>query len=104
VAFYAVVDTLYQLWTGAAPGLVARFLLHTSLLPLVAGVSFELLKLSGRTREHAVTRVLIQPGLWLQRITTREPNREQLEVAVVALTSALGVTPPVPVKSASAAS
>ncbi|HWR81862.1 MAG TPA: DUF1385 domain-containing protein [Candidatus Deferrimicrobium sp.] len=92
VMVYAVSDTVYALLTGHAPTLATRFAVHFSLLPLVAGGSYELLKLSGRTRENKITRVLIQPGLWLQKITTREPSLHQLEVAIVALESVLGVT------------
>ena len=89
---YAVSDSIYALITGHAPELLTRFALHLSLLPLVAGGSYELLKLSGRTRDHKITRILIKPGLWLQRITTKEPSREQLEVGIAALQAALGVT------------
>lgn len=89
---YSVSDTTYFLITGESPTLLKRFLIHFSLLPLVAGSSYELLKLSGKTRDNAITKFLIQPGLWLQRITTREPSPEQMEVAIVALESALGVT------------
>jgi uncharacterized protein YqhQ len=59
-------------------------------LPFIAGISFELLKISGKKRNHPLTRVLIAPGLWLQRITTREPDDDQLEVALVALRCVLG--------------
>jgi uncharacterized protein YqhQ len=93
---YAVSDTLYAVYTGAAPGLLERFALHFSLLPLVAGGSYELLKLSGKTRDNALTRILIAPGLWLQRLTTREPSIDQLEVAIAALKASLGVTQPEP--------
>jgi uncharacterized protein YqhQ len=89
---YAVSDTLYAVWTGHPPTLLTRFGIHFSLLPLVAGTSFELLKLSGKTRDNAVTKVLIKPGLWLQKITTKEPSRDQLEVAIAALEASLGVT------------
>ncbi len=91
VLTYAVSDTVYSLVTGHPPRLLTRFAIHLSLLPLVAGGSYELLKLSGRKRDHRITRLLIQPGLWLQRITTREPSREQLEVAIVALEAAVGI-------------
>ncbi len=88
---YAVSDTLYSLVTGHPPTLLTRFAVHFSLLPLVAGGSYELLKLSGKTRDHKITRLLIRPGLWLQRITTKEPTADQLEVAIVALKAALGI-------------
>ncbi len=91
---YAVSDTLYAVWTGHPPSLLTRFAIHFSLLPLIAGGSYELLKLSGKTRDNAVTRILIQPGLWLQRITTKEPSEDQLEVAIAALKASLGIEQP----------
>ncbi len=89
IIVYSVSDTLYAIITGAPPTLLTRFLIHFSLLPLVAGASYELLKLSGRTRESKVTKFFIAPGLWLQALTTREPTLDQLEVAIAALKSAL---------------
>lgn len=89
---YAISDTIYALLSGHPPALLTRFGIHFALLPLVAGASYELLKLSGKTRDSKITRLLIQPGLWLQRITTKEPSVDQLEVAIVALESALGLT------------
>ncbi len=86
---YSISDTIYYLITGYPPALLTRFLIHFALLPIVAGLSYELLKLSGKTRDNALTRFLIQPGLWLQRITTQEPDVSQLEVAIVALRSSL---------------
>jgi uncharacterized protein YqhQ len=92
ILVYSVSDTLYGVIVGQAPTLLKRFAIHFSLLPIVAGGSYELLKLSGKTRSNPITRILIQPGLWLQRITTSEPSDQQMEVAIVALESALGVT------------
>lgn len=99
VLIYAISDTIYQLYTGAPPNLGTRFAIHFCLLPLVAGTSYELLKLSGKTRENSLTKVLIQPGLWLQRITTKEPSIDQLEVAIAALKASLGKPKPVPSES-----
>ncbi len=92
ILVYSVSDTLYAVIVGTAPNLWQRFLLHFALLPLVAGSSYELLKLSGKTRDNVITRFLIQPGLWLQKITTKEPSPEQLEVAIVALEEAEGIS------------
>jgi len=92
ILIYSISDTIYAILAGAPPTLLKRFLLHFILLPLVAGGAYELLKLSGKTRDNKLTRILIQPGLWLQRITTREPSPDQMEVAIVALETALGVT------------
>lgn len=61
-------------------------------LPLmlpIAGVSYEFLKWSSKHMDNPVIRMLVKPGLWLQLITTREPDDEQLEVALVSLRKAL---------------
>ncbi len=91
ILIFAIADTLFQLWAGHPPALLIRFGVHVLLLPLVAGSSYELLKLSGKTRDNKLTKILIKPGLWLQLITTKEPNMEQLEVAVVAVRASLGL-------------
>jgi uncharacterized protein YqhQ len=89
---YAISDSIYASITGQAPELLTRFAVHFSLLPLVAGGSYEMLKFSAKKRNNKLVNALIQPGLWLQRLTTKEPNSDQLEVAIVALESALGIT------------
>ncbi|HJP34328.1 MAG TPA: DUF1385 domain-containing protein [Candidatus Latescibacteria bacterium] len=90
IFIFALVDSAFADVFGHAQSLVERFMTHMSVLPLISGISFELLKLSGRKRNHPVTRLLIKPGLWLQRITTKEPADDQIEVALVALRRALG--------------
>ena len=89
ILFYSVSDTIYYLAVGVPPALVKRFLLHFSLLPLVAGVGYELLRLSGKTQNLKIIRFLSTPGLWIQSITTNEPTEDQMEVALVALKNAL---------------
>ncbi|HHY97345.1 MAG TPA: DUF1385 domain-containing protein [Firmicutes bacterium] len=71
--------------------LLVRLGLRLILLPVVAGISYEFIKLSGRRTLQRATwfRWLIAPGLWLQRLTTREPDDSQLEVAIKALTMVL---------------
>jgi uncharacterized protein YqhQ len=85
VFLYAVSDSIVQMILGYPPPVWLRFLVHFTLLPLVAGGSYELLKLSGRHRDKRWVLTLIAPGLWLQRITTQEPDDSQLEVALAAL-------------------
>ena len=63
-------------------------------IPLVAGLSFEVLKLFGRKRDKAWARALMWPGLQLQRLTTREPDHDQLEVGIAALEAVLAVEDP----------
>jgi uncharacterized protein YqhQ len=66
---------------------------HIALLPLVAGIAFETIKWAARRPRHRVARILLKPGFWLQRLTTRTPNDHQLEVAIVALFGALAIAP-----------
>ncbi|MBN1549854.1 DUF1385 domain-containing protein [bacterium] len=68
--------------------LFTKITLRIGLLPLIAATSFELIKLAGESR-NVIMRILIQPGLWLQRITTKEPDDKQLEVGIAALNAAL---------------
>lgn len=58
-------------------------------LPLIAGLAYETIRFSSKHVNSPVFRSLIQPGLWLQRITTREPSSDQIEVAIAALKEAL---------------
>ncbi len=68
------------------PSLLERIISRVILMPVVAGVSYELIRLAGRT-ESKIVKFLIQPGLWLQLMTTREPDDSQIEVAIKALES-----------------
>jgi uncharacterized protein YqhQ len=70
--------------TGRPP-IWLRIPLHIALLPLVAGVAYEVIKFAGRYKQSRLTRWLLAPGLWSQHITTREPEEAQIEVALRAL-------------------
>jgi uncharacterized protein YqhQ len=63
-------------------------------VPLIAGLSFELIKLAGRNRSRGWVRALMWPGLKLQLLTTREPDESQLEVAIAALETVLALETP----------
>jgi len=58
-------------------------------IPLIGGISYEIIWLSGKKYGKKIAQILVAPGLWLQRITTKEPDNSQLEVALVSLKSAL---------------
>ena len=60
---------------------VLRLVLRLLLIPVIAGVSYEFLKLAGRS-ENPVVNALSKPGLWLQALTTREPDDEMIKVAI----------------------
>ena len=93
IVAYAVIDAAFAVLMERAPTLIERIATHFLFLPIVAGASFEALKASGTYRNSAIVRALIAPGLWLQRLTTREPDDEQLEVAVAAARASLGLDP-----------
>jgi uncharacterized protein YqhQ len=63
-------------------------------IPLVAGIAYEVIKWAGRHRQQAWVRAIMWPGLALQGLTTREPDPEQLEVAIAALEAVLAVENP----------
>ncbi len=64
-------------------------LIKLPLLFPIAGLAYEVIKLSGRKPNHPVMRIVIAPGLWLQRLTTRPPSDAQVEIALRALQGAL---------------
>jgi len=64
---------------------VILFVVRISLLPIVAGFSYETLKFSAKFHKNPIFRTLTLPGLWVQKITTKEPSKKQLEVAIAAL-------------------
>jgi uncharacterized protein YqhQ len=68
------------------PWLIASRIL---LLPLIAGLAYELIRFAGRHTGNRVLMTLLAPGLWLQRLTTREPSLDQLEVSISALKEVL---------------
>ena len=67
---------------------VERIIFRLLLLPVVAGVSYEIIKFAGRSTSKVV-KTLTMPGLWLQKLTTREPDESQLEVAITSLKAVL---------------
>jgi uncharacterized protein YqhQ len=70
------------------PWLIASRIL---LLPLIAGLAYELIRFAGRHTGNRVLMALLAPGLWLQRLTTRQPSLDQLEVSIRALKEVLHV-------------
>src|SRR5438477_1914873 len=59
------------------------------LLPVIAGIAYELIRFAGKHSDNRVLMTLLAPGLWLQRLTTREPSLDQLEVSIRALREVL---------------
>ena len=70
-------------------GFMSKFLSRLLLLPVIAGVSYELLRLGAKFEKNPVMKVFVLPGLLLQRITTKEPDNSQILVAVAAMKAVL---------------
>ncbi len=85
ILLFALLDTLLAWWLGHPPSKLLRFVWHLLFLPLLAGLSYEGIRASSKGIDHAWVRLLIAPGLAMQRITTREPDEGQIEVALAAL-------------------
>lgn len=66
-----------------------RFFLHLAVIPIVAGLSFELIKFAGKFRRNGLVIAVFTPGMWSQYLTTREPDGDQVDVALAALYSVL---------------
>ena len=73
----------------STPSLLWRVLSRITLLPVIAGIAYETLRLTARLADRPWMRVIIAPNLALQRLTTREPDDEMLEVAIAALKAVL---------------
>ena len=65
-----------------------RYLIKLPLMPIICGLGFEFIAYAGK-HDNLLTRILSAPGLWMQRVTTREPDLKQLEIAIVALKSSM---------------
>jgi uncharacterized protein YqhQ len=71
------------------PGWLWTILSRIIAIPLIAGLAFELLRLGAKFHRSIFMRVLMAPGLWLQKITTRPPTRDQIEVAIASFDAVL---------------
>jgi len=89
--FLLIVLVIYILLVApmGRPSLLIRIASRLVTIPIVAGISYELMKLGARHYDHPVVKVLLAPGLALQRLTTREPDESMLEVAIASLKDVL---------------
>jgi len=73
----------------AVQGLLAGIVLRVVTIPLIAGISYELLRLGAKHSDSLLMRGVMAPGLWLQKITTKPPDRSQIEVAIASFEEVL---------------
>ena len=94
---FLLIVMVLAIFVFAPIGLPAWYWLLTSRIlgiPLIAGLSYEVIKWAGRNRRKGWVRALMWPGLMLQNLTTREPDERELEVAIAALEAVLAVESP----------
>lgn len=63
---------------------VYKVLLRIALIPVIAGISYEIIRLAGKS-DNILVRIISAPGMWLQRLTTKEPDEDMVEVAIAAV-------------------
>ena len=73
--------------------LTLNLLTRIAMIPLIAGVSYEIIRAAGKKESGAIFKLMTLPGIWLQNLTTREPSDDQLEVAIYALKESLKLEP-----------
>ena len=90
ILIFSIVDTLVSAFILHSPVPVyLRLAYHILLLPLISGVSYEVLKFSGKNLKHPIVKLLTVPGMALQHITTQPPDNEMIEIGLVAMKAAL---------------
>ena len=94
---FLLIVMIVAIFVFAPLGLPEWYLLVASRIlgvPLIAGISFEVIKFAGRNRRRRWVQTLMWPGMQLQKLTTREPDLEQLAVAIAAMDAVLEVEDP----------
>ena len=82
--FFVMIVSIIVCFFITAKSQIVRVLLRIALLPLIAGISYELIRLAGNS-DHPVINVLSKPGLWVQNLTTKEPDDSMIEVGIKAV-------------------
>lgn len=93
ILVFSVVDLLFGVTrenSGMVMFLIYKLITRVLFVPVVAGISYELQRWTSYHLNNGFAKMIAKPGMWLQKITTSEPDESQLEVAIVALNVALG--------------
>jgi uncharacterized protein YqhQ len=86
---YVMVVAIFVFALFGRPDWYWLILTRIAALPLIAGIAYEIIRFAGNHKENAALRALLAPGLWLQRLTTRQPTLDQIEVSIRALREVL---------------
>jgi len=92
ILIFSIIDTLVSAYILHSPVPVyLRLGYHILFLPLISGVSYEVLKFSGKNLKHPIVKLLTVPGMALQHITTQPPDKEMIEIGLIAMKAALNM-------------
>jgi uncharacterized protein YqhQ len=87
--FVMAISIVVFSFVPSTAGFAIKFGARIVLIPLIAGLAYEIIRFSARHLANPACRLMTRPGMWLQKITTKEPDDSQLEIAIVALKEAL---------------
>ncbi|STO31127.1 Predicted metal-dependent enzyme [Fusobacterium necrogenes] len=90
IIVFSIIDLIFPTPITVVGRIVMKVGLRVLLMPLIAGISYEIQRYSSKHLDNLCIKALAFPGLSLQKITTKEPDLKQLEVAIVAIKAALG--------------
>lgn len=82
--FFVLIITIILTLFIRVDSRILRMVLRLAIIPVVAGISYEILRLAGRS-ENIIINLLSKPGLWMQRLTTAEPDEEMIEVGIASV-------------------
>jgi uncharacterized protein YqhQ len=84
-----MIVTIFVFTLFGTPGLLWRLLSRVIAIPLIAGLAYEALRLGARFPDSVAMRALMAPGIWLQRITTQQPDDDEIDVAIASFNEVL---------------
>ncbi len=94
IIVFSTIDFIFPTPATVVGKILVKVLLRVLLMPLIAGISYEIQRYSSKHLDNPIIKAIAFPGLSLQRITTKEPDLQQLEVAIVAIKAALNENVP----------
>lgn len=84
IILFTLIPSSWVIHDSAVGAIVTRIITRIMLIPVVAGIAYEYIRWTARNLDSRLVQVLIKPNLWLQHLTTREPDESMLEVAIMA--------------------
>ncbi len=86
-----LISIVFYTFIPKHPDFLTNLSVRVAVLPFIAGISYEYLKFSAKHMDNRIVNAMVQPGLWFQRLTTKEPDEKQLEVGLKSLKEALAM-------------